>query len=74
MINNNLTHTQMKIIKVILRNMQFVNPNNNNFYKMLVKITCLDWVEKEMVCGDLAIETSKDIKWFYYKELLKMKW
>lgn len=64
----------MKIIKVILRNMQFVNPNKNNLYKMLVKITCLDWVEKEMVCGHLAIETAKDIKWFYYKELLKMKW
>lgn len=64
----------MKIIKVILRNMQFVNPNKNNLYKMLVKITCLDWVEKEMVCGHLVIETSKDIKWFYYKELLKMKW
>lgn len=41
---------------------------------MLVKITCLGWVEKEMVCGHLAIETSKDIKWIYYKELLKMKW
>lgn len=70
------TDSQRKIIKVILRNMQVVtNSDTNNFHQVLVKIACLAWVEKEMTSEYLVIEALKDIiKWFYCKELPKMKW
>lgn len=62
-----LTSTQ--IIKVILRNILVVRSHQNNLHKVLVKITCLEWVEKDMVSEHLVTETLKYIKWFHYKEL-----
>lgn len=63
------TAAQMKIIKEILRNMQvIINSNKNNFCKVLVKTTSVEWVEKETIFEHFVIVTPKDIiKWFYYK-------
>lgn len=44
-----------------------VNSNKNSFHKVLVKITCLEWIEKEIACKPLETVTPKDIiKCLYY--------